>query len=172
MAWRGIFTLIKGLAEPVPTVGLGFKRGCPRWDLRPPSPALQLPLGKAWLPFLGANPLISPSWPAPSSAAHPLSAQRPFSGVPPSVSPSRVCPPSLAWCPQLWSPPPAHGQHHPAQVSFRRAPAPALGNIDGSPGSPILSPRAPSPSLAQLSCSPIAHLTALPVLCPQESAFS
>lgn len=63
-----------------------------------------------------------------------LSAQRPFSGVPPSISPSRVCPPSLAWCLQLWSPPPALGQHHPAQVSFPRVPSPAMGDRDGSPG--------------------------------------
>lgn len=31
MAWgRGIFTLVKGLAESDPTVGLGFNRDCPQ----------------------------------------------------------------------------------------------------------------------------------------------
>ena len=125
----------------------GSRRGLPSVRPQAPQPWLQLapqagvasfPWGKSHQPPLTSRILCS----------FPLSAQRPFLGVVPSVSPSRVCPPSLAWCLQLWSPPPAHGQHHPAQVSFLRAPLqPQAG--------PIPSPGTPSPGLAQRSCSPL-----------------
>lgn len=71
MAWgRGIFTLVKGLAESDPTVGLGFNRDCPQRGLRPPSPALKLPrAGLAFSPW-GESPhrclLASPLLRSPS----------------------------------------------------------------------------------------------------------
>lgn len=110
----------------------GSKRRCLQRGLpaRPAAPqaGLVFPWGKSPpLPLL-TSPLFGSGPPPPPSA------QRPLPGVMPSVSPSRVCPPSLAWCLQLWSPPPTPGQHHPARVSSPRAPSPALGNGGGSTG--------------------------------------
>ena len=70
----------------------------------------------------------------------------------------RVCPPSLAWCLQLWSPLPTHGQQLPALSPGQLPqgfPPQSWAIRDGSPGPPILSPRMPSSGLAQLSCLPL-----------------
>lgn len=110
-------------------------------------PGLQLPR-QVW-PSLGAHPLLLTS---PLFGSGPLSAQRPLPGVMSSVPPSRVCPPSLAWCLQLWSPPPPPGQPAPpSSGQLPRSPSPALGKRGGSPGLPHPESQDALPVLAQLT---------------------
>lgn len=153
MAWgTGLLTLIKGLNGLIPTVGLGSSVGLqatqssptapqasphPSFWANPSSalpdqpPLLQLMLSQLRDPFLESLPLV---------LLRELEVELP-----------RVCPPSLAWCLQLWSPLPIHGQQLPAlspgQLS-QGSPPQSWAIRDGSSGPPILSPRMPSSGLA------------------------
>lgn len=118
--------------------------------------------GRSGIIPLGQIP-SSPTPDQPLLCSSPFSAQRPFPGVIPS---SRVCPLSLVWCLQLWSPPQLMASTTQPR-SASAGPAPQPWAIWMAPlGPPILSPRMPSPGLAQLSCPPFPHTIALPTLCP------
>lgn len=60
-AWgRRTFTLTKGLAEPVPTVLVGFRKALPAaWP--PATRPRPIAPRQVWHPSLGANPLLCPS---------------------------------------------------------------------------------------------------------------
>ena len=153
MAWgTGLLTLIKGLTGLVPTVGLGSSVGLQATQSSPTAPqaSLQPSLGATLSSALPDQPpLLQPTLSQlrdPFLESLPLVLLREL-----EVELPRVCPPSLAWCLQLWSPLPIHGQQLPAlspgQLS-QGSPPQSWAIRDGSSGPPILSPRMPSSGLA------------------------
>lgn len=125
--WERAHSPLERDSQPLPT---RVPKALP--SARPPSRACSSP-GRSGV-VLGQIPSSAPP-DQPPLRQGPSQLRDPFLESCP-LFPLAECPPRLVWCLQLWSPPPAPGRHHPAQVSFPRAPSPAQGNRDGSTGLP------------------------------------